>query len=245
MKKRIAAVLMLLMICFAIPVSAESDKEYFIDQANLLTEFEANELETELMRISDRYDVDVVVVTVYSIGIRSAQSYADDYFDYNGYGRGSNRDGVLFLFSTELKDWCISTSGSCLNKFDDDALDRIEDNVLSKLREQDYSSAFLSFAEECDKTLDFDIGKNLLIAVVIGIVAALIVTGVFKAQLKSIKRQSGAANYVRPGSMSVTKSRDIYLYKNVSRRPKPQNNSSGGSHRSSSGRSHGGRSGRL
>lgn len=245
MKKRIVAALLLLVICFAIPVSAETDKELLVDQANLLTEAEADKLERELERISDRYDVDVVVLTVNSLGYQSSQAYADDFFDYKGYGRGSNRDGILLLFSTEFKDWWISTSGSCINEFNDDALDRIEDTVLPNLRIADYAEAFTAFAEECEQTLKFDIVKYLIIAVVVGLVVALIVTGIFKSQLKSVKFQSGASNYVRPGSMNVTKSQDIYLYKNVSRRPKPQNNGSSGGHRSSSGRSHGGRGGRL
>lgn len=245
MKKRIVAVLLLLVICFAIPVSAETDKELLVDQANLLTEAEADKLERELERISDRYDVDVVVLTVYSLGYQSSQAYADDFFDYKGYGRGSNRDGILLLVSTERNDWCISTSGSCQKDFDDNALDQIEDSILPNLRVGDFNEAFIAFVEECEQTLKFDFAKHILIAIVVGVVVALIVTGIFRSQLKSVKFQSGASNYVRPGSMNVTKSQDIFLYKNVSRRPKPQNNSSSGGHRSSSGRSHGGRSGKF
>lgn len=246
MKIRIIALLLLLLIFCGIPVSAATEKPLVVDQANLLTLAQADTLEAELERVSDRYDVDVVVVTVETLGYNTARAYADDYFDYKGYGRGSDRDGILLLISMEYNDYWISTSGSCLKSISEDELDQIENSILPKLRAGEYADAFMAFAAECESAMKFDFIKYLLIAVVVGLVAALIVTGVLKAQLKSIRSQSGASNYVRPGSMNVSKAHDIYLYKNVTRRAKPQNNgSSGGSHTSSSGRSHGGRGGKF
>jgi uncharacterized protein len=246
MKNRIVAVLLLLVICCAIPVSASDDHPLLVDQAEVLSSEEAIRVEKALQEVSDRYHVDVVVVTVESLGGLSAMAYADDYFDYMGYGVGPDRDGILLLISMEYNDWCISTSGLCLDRFDDAGLDQVEEAILPNLRVRDFEGAFLSYANACDEVMDFDIVTNLLIAVAIGLVTALIVTAVFKSQLKSVRSQSGAANYMKPGSMNVSRANDIYLYKNVSRRPKPQNNGSGGgSHRSSSGRSHGGRGGKF
>ena len=88
----------------------------------------------------------------------------------------------------------------------------------------------------------------IVIALVVGVVVALIYTGVLKAQLKSVRKNDSAANYMRPGSLSLAVSNDMFLYRNVSRtaRPKDNGGSSGGGSStriSSSGRSHGGRSG--
>ena len=63
----------------------------------------------------------------------------------------------------------------------------------------------------------------ILICLLIGIVAAFIVTGVMKAELKTVKSQSDAGSYVRYNSLELTQSRDIYLYRNVTRRAKPKN----------------------
>ena len=64
-------------------------------------------------------------------------------------------------------------------------------------------------------------------AMIIGLVIALIVTGIMRSKLKSVRHKVAASDYVRPGSMHVTVRRDFYLYRTVSRRPKPK--SSGGS----------------
>ena len=61
----------------------------------------------------------------------------------------------------------------------------------------------------------------------VGLVLALIVTSVLKGQLKSVRKQDQANSYVRSGSMQVTLSRDIYLYRHVSRTKRESSNSSG------------------
>ena len=55
-----------------------------VDRADLLSELEEEELEARLDEISERQQADVVVVTVNSLDGKSAQDYADDFYDYNG-----------------------------------------------------------------------------------------------------------------------------------------------------------------
>lgn len=54
-------------------------------------------------------------------------------------------------------------------------------------------------------------------------------------------------NYMKRGSLNVTESRDLFLYKTFTRTAKPKNNSSSGSsmHTSSSGSTHGGGGGKF
>ena len=59
------------------------------------------------------------------------------------------------------------------------------------------------------------------------------------AKMNTVNRQLTAQNYVTPGGMEVTSSKDIFLYSHVTKTRKAES-SSGGSHSSSSGRSHGG-----
>ena len=78
----------------------------------------------------------------------------------------------------------------------------------------------------------------LALMAVVGLIVAL----VLKGQLKSVRKQNQANTYVKPGSMRLTISRDIFLYSHVSRTRKANNSSSGGG-RSSGGRSGGSRGG--
>lgn len=102
----------------------------------------------------------------------------------------------------------------------------------------------------------FSVGECLIAAIIIGLIAAAIYTFILVNQLKSVAPAKNATIYTRPDSFNLTRKQEVFLYKNVSRVRRQQNNgasgssrSSGGSrsstHRSSSGRSHGGSRGRF
>lgn len=242
-----------------------------IDDSALLTQQEGQLLTAELERIRDENGFDIVVLTTDSLDGKSAMAYADDYYDYNGYGD----DGVLLLVSMTEREWWISTCGSC--KYSIDA-DRLGDQFVPYLSDGSYYDAFYTFATGCEKAMNsqqddyYDDGvywepdyddyepvhkeperdpvKTLLVCLLIGAVAGLIVVLVMKGQLKSVRRQSGADRYIDPAGLQLTVRTDTFLYQNVTKRPKPQESSSGrsgggGFHRSSSGRSHGGGGGRF
>ena len=255
--------LMVLSLLLAVPSLATENTSRLVDNAELLSNNECLALEQKLDELSQKHELDIVIVTVDSIGSKTPQQFADDFFDYGIYGQGPNRDGILFLVSMEERDWSISTSGYAITAFTDAGMEYIEDQVVPYLSDGDYETAFSEFADLCDQFIekarsgapydrynlpkgDFDWMFSIILAVVIALVVALIVTAILKAQLKSVRFQSGAGSYVKSGSMNITTSRDIFLYKNVTRREKPKNTGgSSSTHRSSSGRSHGGRSGKF
>ena len=253
----------------ATPVLAEESskvsKDYVVDNADLLTQTEENELSEKLQDISDQLQFDVVVVTTNSIGSKTATEYADDYFDYNGYGRGSNNDGALFLVDMGDRKWAISTSGYGIEAIVDSALDDMEEEIVPYLKSGDYDGAFNEFA---DLTYDIvndakngksysnsttsttknhkNIGTNLIVAFSIGAGISLIIILVYRSKLKPVKFQKEAKEYIVPGSFNLRRSDDVFLYFNITKVPIPKNNDSddsGSFHSSSSGSSHGGSSG--
>lgn len=253
----------------ATPVLAEESskvsKDYVVDNADLLTQTEENELSEKLQDISDELQFDVVVVTTNSIGSKTATEYADDYFDYNGYGRGSNNDGALFLVDMGDRKWAISTSGYGIEAIVDSALDDMEEEIVPYLKSGDYDGAFNEFA---DLTYDIvndakngksysnsttsttknhkNIGANLIVAFSIGAGISLIIILVYRSKLKPVKFQKEAKEYIVPGSFNLRRSDDVFLYFNITKVPIPKNNDSddsGSFHSSSSGSSHGGSSG--
>lgn len=64
----------------------------------------------------------------------------------------------------------------------------------------------------------------LLISLVIGVVIGFVVVSILKSQLRSVRRQSGAANYLSAGSLKLRVCRDRYLYENTTRTPRPKDN---------------------
>ena len=63
-----------------------------------------------------------------------------------------------------------------------------------------------------------------LISILIGIAIAFVAVSVMKSQLKSVRRQTAANQYVTPGSLDLRVSTDQYLYENTTRTPKAKSN---------------------
>lgn len=260
MTKKIIAILFALMlgVLSVVPAFAQSDMPRLIDDSDVLSADEETELLSRLDSVSEAHQFDLVVVIVDNFAGMEAMDYADDFFDYNGYGYGSNRDGSLLLIGIEEDYRWISTSGFGITAFTDAGIQYIGSEIVYDIQSGYYYDAIDSyitlsddFITQAENGTPYD-GNNLpkgkfsffftlLISLVIGFVVALIVVLIMKSQLKTVRRQAAAASYLKAGSMKVTDSRDVFLYRNVSKVKKAENNSSGSStHTSSSGRTHGG-----
>jgi uncharacterized protein len=244
-----------------------------VDEAGLLTQAQADGLLKKLDEISERQKCDVAVVTVNSLDGKTSEAYADDFYDYNGYGMGSGYDGILLLISMEDRDWAITTHGFGIPAFTDAGQEYMVSQFRPYLSDGNYADAFSRFAELCDGFLtaakagnSYDIGNlpnsvkpfslkaflnTLPITIIVGIILSFIITSLMKSTLKSVRRQAAAKNYLRNGSLNITESRDVFLYTTVSKVKSKDSDSSSGSgggsstHSSSSGRSHGGSSGKF
>lgn len=257
--RKLTSIAIILCLLMALFLTAHATAPRLVDDAGLLTSTEAAQLEATLDEISTRQSLDIVIVTVNSTDGRSPEAFADDWFDYHDYGN----DGILLLVSMEDRDWHISTTGYGITAVTDAGLEYMSEQFLPMLSDGEYADAFRTFAELCDefttqaKTGDpydshnlpkepFDPLFTLIVSLVIGLVAALIITGPMKRELKSVRKQYRADAYVAPGSLRLTASRDLFLYSKVVRTERPKSTSSGSStHTSSSGRSHGGGGGKF
>ena len=259
MKKKWVFFLCLLLLCtvMASPVYAVDAPARLVDNADYLTDSEKTALLSKLEEISTRQGVDVVIVTIPALYGEDITSFADDFYDDSGYCP----DGILLLLADDEGEWAISTAGYGITAFTDAGLAYLEEQFIDDLSAGNYADAFQAFISESENMIiqaqsgrPYDVGnmpkapfqplKSLMISLVIGIVAALIITGIMKSQLKSVRSQAAAAQYVKEGSMELTLCRDIYLYRNITRQKRDSGSSGGSStHRGSSGTSHGGRSG--
>ena len=234
------------------------------DSANVLTEDEDNELEDALEELSLRQSFDVVIATIESlesVDYTSMEEYADDLYDFCQFGYGADRDGVLLLVSVGDRKWHISTCGYGITAFTDAGIQYLGEQMTPDMADGDYAAAFRTFVQWSDAYIDaarsgrpYDV-KNLpreplslmylFLALGIGLVLAWVVVGVMKSRLRSVAFQENAASYVREGSMNLTNSRELFLYRDVHRTERVEekdSDSSGGSstHTSSSGTTHGG-----
>ena len=233
MKRYAMAVLVLLLCLMAIPCAAMEN--LLVDDADLLSFEEEAMLREKLSSVTDTFQAEIVIATVTSTEGYLPDDFVEYFYDSNGYGLGSRRDGVLLLVDMNSRTYRILSNGAAADAISLGDIDVIEEEIAPALGDGDYAEAFHTFIAQCEYYLGgyrngfpFETGENLLIAVIVGLVAALIVTGILRGQLNSVRRQYAAGNYIKQGSMQVTQATEFFLYRNVSRQAKPKNNSGSG-----------------
>ena len=244
--------------------------ERLYDGADLLTDTEEASLLQRLDTLSEDLQFDVVVVTVNNVGSRTPMAYADDYYDYNGFGYdGQDKDGCLLLVSMADRDWWVSTRGEGITALDSNYFISFlkDDEFLEDLSDGDYSGCFLRFTDLVEDFVTearedepytykhpFDgLKKKIigaLICLAIGLIVAAIVTFSKRSSyVKAVRRQAGAGDYLVRDSLRITHQEDRFVNTYVDRTRRVQESSSssggGGTHTGSSGASHGGGGGKF
>ena len=105
MKKKILVILFSLVIglCVSVPAFAAqtdgfaSEYERVQDLADLLSDSEEAALLEKLDELCERQKMEIVVLTTDTLEGLTPRDYADDIYDYSGFGYGEDRDGALLL----------------------------------------------------------------------------------------------------------------------------------------------------
>ena len=227
-----------------------------VDNAGLLSQDEKSNLTRIIDSVSEKYQFDLVIVTEKSTGGNSVKAFADDFFDYNGYGFGTEADGCLFLLSMENRDYAFSATGRGIKILNGTAHDKIENDMLKLLAGNNYYRAFTVYVSVWEEFLELEAkGRsynffhhyNLIITAVAWVIALVIgfcIVSFWKKAMNTALPATQAAAYVVPGSLSFTEKKDRFLYSTVTK-TRRQTQSSGGGRTGSSGRSHSGRSGKF
>ena len=161
--KKIKGIMICLLICtflvmgsmavWADQTGAVSGQPRVFDQAGLFSETEIIQLEEKIAQCRKSTKMDVVIVSAYADGERSAEEYADDYYDYGGFGVGKKASGVLLLYYMDGPgqpggECYISTTGTMINMLTDERIERILDDVYGDLGNRDFAGAAEHFLED-------------------------------------------------------------------------------------------------
>ena len=221
-----------------------------IDYAGLLSDEEEENLAQRIYEIQENYQSAIVILTIDSTGDRSAMTYAEDFYDYNGYGYGENQDGVIFLISMEDRSFYMDASGTAQRVYSDSDREKITNKCLEYLSSGEYYTAFLTFISDCGDELEanyiagiFTPGK-FFACLMIGLILAIIPLLIFVMQLRTVHRQSGAASYSQ-GGIRLSNHTDNFVRSTISKTRIPKDDNHSSSHTGSSGRSHSGTGGHF
>ena len=280
--KKIKGIMICLLICtflvmgsmavWADQTGAVSGQPRVFDQAGLFSETEIIQLEEKIAQCRKSTKMDVVIVSAYADGERSAEEYADDYYDYGGFGAGKKASGVLLLYYMDGPgqpggECYISTAGTMINMLTDERIESILDDVYGDLGNRDFAGATEHFLEDVKAyvkegvesgqyTYDRDTGEivryhsirlyEVAIAMVIaGILAGSVCLDIKKryAMKQSSREVSNSLQAYRADcAFHFSVAGDKMINKYVRSIPIPRNTSSGSGGRGHSGSSSAGRS---
>ncbi|MBR3781594.1 MAG: TPM domain-containing protein [Clostridia bacterium] len=217
-----------------------------VDQANIIPDDVETALIARCEKIAEEYEMEVAIHTTYDFGGLIAEAYADDYYDFNGYGYGENDDGMLVVYKPGEegeREIYITTHGNGSSVFFEGIRDGIIADMKDYLIAEDYEKAFNIYLDRAEEQLKPGTPVIwLFVLALVGAVVGLLITGSMTSKNKSVVAQNHAKVYTRQGSMVVTGAQDVYAYSFVDTKPKQTNSSSNDSstHTSSSGRTHNG-----
>ncbi len=269
MRKRIiSSVITFLILAFLIgmPVSIQAEPTQNVyDDALLLSEEEAATLSEEIDALEEKTGWVIFAVSTEDAQGKSAMAYGDDFFDNN---TAEDASGVVFLIDMDNREVWISTCGEAIRYLTDKKLDNMLDNCYGYVSEAEYFSCFEAMVNDVEYYYDcgieegqqnYDVetgavsryhgislmetGVALLLAVGAGILFFGFIVGKYR-----LKFNTDTYDFRRYGKLNLTNQVDHLV--NVTHTQRRIQSSSGGgggsssgrssTHRSSSGRSHGG-----
>ena len=84
---------------------------YVRDHYQLLSDSTLQSMEAEAESLSDTYKCDVYLTIVDDIGTYTVRQFAEAYWNYYDLGRGTNKDGIMFLIAVDSRDYVTITHG--------------------------------------------------------------------------------------------------------------------------------------
>ena len=132
------------------PSVTPSNVQFVHDMADLLTDEEENDLQNLLADLSSIHGGNHLIVTTDDVEGKTSMEYADDFFDYKGYGP----DGSLLLINMEDREWWISTTGFMIDVLTDSDISRLGDAVTDDLKNESYYEGFREYIRNLNSELD-------------------------------------------------------------------------------------------
>lgn len=136
----------------------DNNKKRIIDNSDLLIDEEINELESKADELSQKYNCDILIITVKSLEGKNPNEYANDYFTTNGYGLGEYKSGISLLVCLDSRDWAVTAHSiesdvGAQEIFSTKRTDKIGEDIIGDLSYGRYYDAFDTFINKVEKYL--------------------------------------------------------------------------------------------
>lgn len=248
---------------------AAGEEARVIDQADLFSDGEREELETELSAARKNMGMDLAVLTIDDAGGKTAEEYADDYYDSEKLGRGFKDSGALCLIDMDNREIYISTYGDMERYLTDERIQEILDDAYGYVSEGEYAQCASSMVQGIDGFVaagivegqynyDEETGRSdyyrkrsvawyealfaLLAAGTMALLPCISTVKRYKMEAEQKQALNFHMAYRATSAFAFNVTNDLFINKVLSQRRIVRSTGSGGSGRSHSGHSSSGRS---
>ncbi len=139
----ICSLIMTLLLLSSLPAFGTQPKVY--DEAGLFTEAELQRIEAKALELEKALELDLVIVTIEDNQGKTSRDFADDFYDYGGFGYGPEADGVLLLINMVDREAYISTTGIAIKYLTDARIEAILDDIFQHLPDGRYADGAMAF----------------------------------------------------------------------------------------------------
>jgi len=149
--KKFLTVFLLLLMLTTINFASSSN---VVDEMNFLNDSEIDILQEKIDEIKTDYLLELVIVITDNTNSKTSMDFSDDYFDYNDYGIGNERDGILMLINMDARELWLSTSGSKTIDTFAPYIDEMVNFLIPNLKNEDYYTCCNDFLNLTTDKLD-------------------------------------------------------------------------------------------
>lgn len=253
-RKRFAALLPALCLVFALGGTASAasltETPYITDTVGLITQEEAQELETQAERIAMTYGCAPYILVVENFRDYEREGNildaGMDLYERWDLGCGEEKNGILLMLSMAERDYALVPYGSLTQAaFTDYGQAYLEDRFLDDFRDDDWIGGFRDYLdtsawllEQAQNGVAYDTntvygagtahrGFQPLV-IIVPLAVALVVCLVFTAQMKTARKQTQARNYITGNGVNMRIVQDSFTHRTVTRQVIQQKSSGGG-----------------
>ena len=213
------------------------------DYAQVLSVEEELNLKKEIDLFIANHNMDMALVTVKYHEKIDTMNYADDFYDYNGFGIGNNHDGLIFVidFTFGYTDIWMSTTGKAIQMYTDSRIDSILDSVAAQ-KNNGYYKMFNTFVKRSNEFANMGIPSygtkekgqiNWLYIFILSSVIPSIIILILIGKNKMVKVATHATQYLVKNSVVINKRSDRFITTHTTSVRINDSSSSGGGSRSS------------
>ena len=96
-----------------------NEKEKVYDFADLFTSYEEIEIKKKSLSYIEKYNMDLIIVTIDNNNKVNSSEYAKDFYDYNYFGYNDTRDGSLLLIDMDTRELYLTRTGYAIKMYED------------------------------------------------------------------------------------------------------------------------------